>query len=167
MKTLIDVLNLCFTIHEGVNRKWDNKTPYAVHPMWCAMMFLQETSFPPGVDREQCALALLLHDGPEDTGLPLPDWVPLKVIELVKQMTFTSQPGSTAIERKEIWVRDPLVRLLKLYDKTSNLLDGSWMPAAKRNEEYVPYILELAKDVENNFGNLNIVKIARAIAIPV
>lgn len=79
-------------------------------------------------------------------------------------MTFTGEAGSTAIEIREIWDRPKIVRLLKLYDKVSNLLDGSWMSDEKWNNQYVPYVKRLANDVENNYGTLNIVRIARAIA---
>lgn len=154
-----------FAIHEDMFRKWDNTTPYAVHPTWCAMTFLQETNLPVEVNREQCALALLLHDGPEDTGQPLPNWIPSEVIELVRLMTFSSAPNSTAIEMERIWQLPPLVRLLKLYDKVSNLLDGTWMSDEKWNEQYVPYVIRLATDVENAYGDLNIVRIARAVAV--
>ena len=54
-------------------------------------------------------------------------------------------------------------KLLKLYDKVSNLLDGNWMKTEKWNI-YVEHTLRLAGDVEHVYGTLNIVKIARAIA---
>lgn len=138
------------------------------------MTFLQETELPESIDRETGALALLWHDVAEDTTQgpeSIPDWIcshkdRLVVVELVRQMTFTGEAGSTAIEIQEIWDRPPIIRLLKLYDKTSNLLDGTWMSDEKWNEQYVPYVLELADDVEANFGKLNIVRIARAVAKP-
>jgi hypothetical protein len=55
------------------------------------------------------------------------------------------------------------IRALKLYDKVSNLLDGKWMKAEKWNI-YVEHTLRLASEVEQLFGELNIVKIATAIA---
>lgn len=158
-------INMCFNAHYCSVRKWDNQTPYGVHPLWCAMMFLQETKLPDPVNRESCALALLFHDVKEDTTIEFPEWLPRDVIELVESMTFTSEVGSTVIEMKTIWDSPAIVRLLKLYDKVSNLLDGLWMPDAKWNNQYVPYVLQLADDVEKNYGQLNIVRVAQAVAI--
>gem|GEM_PF-6418593 len=33
------------------------------------------------------------------------------------------------------------------------------------NMQYVPYVLQLATDVEKNYGDLNIVQVARAVAV--
>lgn len=151
----------------GNTRTWDKQTPYAVHPLLCAMMFLQETRLSGDAKRKrpQCALALIYHDFVEDTKVALPAWLPRGVLKLIDLMTFSGEVGSTEIEKQQIWNLPPIIRLLKLYDKVSNLLDGAWMPDEKWNEQYVPYVLELASDVEKNYGGLNIVKIARAIAI--
>ncbi len=148
-------------------RAWDKETPYGIHPLWCAMTLLQETDLPLWIykNRELYALALIFHDLKENTTMELPDWLPQKVQSLVSLMTFTSEVGSTSIEMKEIWKRPSIVRLLKLYDKVSNLLDGIWMSTEKWNDQYVPYVLQLADDVEKNFGKLNITRIARAIAV--
>lgn len=144
-------------------RRWDGETPYSVHPIWCAMAILHETQLSDEI-RNDGAVALAFHDVDEDTEAGIPPWIGEMPRLYVKQMTFTSKVGSTEIEKKEIWNRPPIIRLLKLYDKVSNLLDGSWMPDKKWNDQYVPYVLHLADDVQRNFGNLDIVKIARAIA---
>lgn len=173
MEILQRAINMCLEAHRDYSRKqeysvrrWDNQTPYGVHPLWCVMTFLQETSLPESINREECALALLFHDVRENTTMKLPEWLPQGTIELVGLMTFTAEPGSTEIEMREIWSRPPIVRLLKLYDKVSNLLDGSWMSEEKWNRQYAPYVLQLADDVEKNYGQLNIIRIARAIAVP-
>ena len=62
----------------------------------------------------------------------------------------------------EVLNKSPEIRLLKLYDKTSNLMDGIWMDEEKR-ERYVEYTSRLCQDVEQNYGELNITRIARAI----
>jgi len=165
-------IDLCMGGHEKhfrleCVRRWDRKTPYSVHPIWCAMAFLLETklSGDAKADREDCALALVLHDFKEETSLPLPTWLSKKAVELIDHMTISAEPGSTEIEIREIWSKPLIVRLLKLYDKVSNLLDGSWMPDEKWNAQYVPYVLRLANDIEVNYGDLNIVRMARAVAI--
>lgn len=148
-------------------RKWDGETPYFVHPIWCAMAFLQETRLAGDAkrDREDCALALLFHDFKEETTLALPEWLSAKVVALVGHMTISADSGSTQKEIEVIWKLPSIIRLLKLYDKVSNLLDGSWMSDEKWNKQYVPYVLKLANDVEVNYGDLNIVRMVRAVAV--
>lgn len=79
---------------------------------------------------------------------------------LVREMTFESFQE----EVEHLWSRFAEARLLKLYDKVSNLLDGSWMKAQKWNQ-YVEYTLRLTSEVEMRRGTLNIVCIARAIGV--
>lgn len=142
-------------------RKWDGRTPYGVHPIWCAMTFLQETSPALSEDfRWAGAHALLLHDVLEDTEALLPDRTPSEVVELVREMTF----ASFEVEVRDIWSMSLQTRLLKIYDKVSNLLDGAWMQPEKR-QRYIDYVLQLCNNVEPHFGPLNIIKIARAIAV--
>src|SRR5262245_14892479 len=70
-------------------RRWDGKTPYAIHPVWCAMTLLTETSLPEEL-RFSGAQALLLHDILEDTTAGLPENVSEAVRALVQEMTFDS-----------------------------------------------------------------------------
>lgn len=138
-------------------RRWDKKTPYSIHPIWCAMTLLHETSLPEDLRRDG-SQALLYHDILEDTEWPLPSWLSTRVIKLVMDMTFESSQH----EMKEIWNKPPEIRLFKLYDKTSNRMDGVWMDKEKR-EMYTEYSSRLCDDVEKNYGKLNITRIARAI----
>ncbi len=139
-------------------RKWDGKTPYGIHPVWCAMTVLTETSLPEDL-RVRIAQALLFHDFLEDTTAKLPDMLTDGVRELVDEMTFES----SAVEMQEVWSRSAEAKLAKVYDKTSNLLDGSWMTQEKR-AQYADYLLRLCEVVEKAYGPLNIITIARAIA---
>lgn len=138
-------------------RKWDGRTPFAIHPVWCAMTILAETSLPEDV-RQNGALALLLHDVLEDTMAPLPSGLPPRVEVLVEEMTFESYEQ----EVENVWVRSEICHLLKLYDKVSNLLDANWR--TDKRDQYVAYTLRLCEIVEQRWGALNIVRIARAIA---
>lgn len=140
-------------------RKWDGKTPYGIHPTWCAMTLLTETSLPEEL-RATGAQALLLHDVLEDTTAGLPQGTPDEVAKLVEGMTFASSDE----EMELIWTRSQEIKLLKLYDKVSNLLDGSWMSKEKA-ERYAAYLLRLCDEVEPQYGKLNIIRIARAIAV--
>lgn len=138
-------------------RLWDKRTPYSIHPLWCAITILTETQLPKPL-REEGYLTLLYHDLLEDTTAKLP---PLSnnVKKSIRDMTFYEGIDQ---EIKEIWHKQPKIRLFKLYDKISNLLDGSWMPP-ELHKKYIDYTEKLLEDVEHNFGSLNIVKIAHAI----
>ncbi len=138
-------------------RKWDGQTPYATHAVWCAMTILTEETLPEDI-RSNGAQTLLLHDVLEDTTTKLPEGLTEEVIWMVEEMTFTS----SAEEMVLIWSKSPKIRLLKLYDKVSNLLDGSWMDVEKI-EKYREYVKQLAVDVEKHFGLLNIVRIAKGL----
>ncbi len=139
-------------------RKWDGKTPYGIHPIWCAMTILSETSLPE--ELRMCgAEALLLHDLLEDTEALLPHGTSDRVKGLVEGMTFRS----SSEEMERVWSRGSEVLLLKLYDKVSNLLDGSWMSTDKR-ATYRAYVERLCDEVSPVYGKeLNIVKIAKAV----
>lgn len=138
----------------------DGLTPYWVHPLWCAASLLQEATLPLEL-RRNGAIALLLHDTLEDTTLPLPENTNKDAEFLIQQMSFESFDQ----EMTQIWNRPAEVRLLKLYDKVSNLLDATWMNDTKWNR-YVDYTLRLASDVELYFPLVNVLAMARAIARP-
>jgi hypothetical protein len=138
-------------------RFWDRNTPYAVHPIWCGATLLTETSLPAEI-RFQGYQALLWHDMLEDTTLPLPEGTDPQVVRLVQEMTFDSFKD----EQEKIWAARDVVKLLKLYDKVSNLLDATWMKPEKWNH-LVEYTLRLRQFVLDTYGELNIVKIAGAV----
>jgi (p)ppGpp synthase/HD superfamily hydrolase len=137
----------------------DHLTPYLVHPIWCAASLLQEATLPLDL-RKTGYIALLWHDVLEDTTLKLPIGTSSEIVKLVEEMSFMSFDE----ERAELWSRSPEIKLFKLYDKVSNLLDANWMKVDKWNV-YVEHTLRLANEIEQKFGSLNIVKIARAIAL--
>jgi hypothetical protein len=140
-------------------RFWDNTTPYAVHPIWCAMTLLTETRLGDEI-RLKGYQALLWHDILEDTSLPLPENTDSEVARLVQEMTFESFRD----EQAKIWACRDVVKLLKLYDKVSNLLDAVWMKDEKWNN-LVDYTLRLRQFVLETYGDLNIVKIAAAVGL--
>lgn len=138
-------------------RKGIGKTPYGVHPTWCAMSILAENALPESI-RTRGAEALLLHDILEDTTAGLPDGTSEEVRTLVEGMTFADSSEEMVL----VWNKSPEVRLLKLYDKVNNLMDGEWM-SPEKCARYREYTLRLCADVCANFGELNITKFARAI----
>lgn len=136
-------------------RFWDQKTPYHIHPIWCAAMILHETSLPEDI-RVNGSQALLYHDILEDTTASLPPWLSERVRGLVAGMTFDSSKD----EWGNLWKRDKEIRLLKVYDKTSNRMDSIWM-GPQRREQHVAHLIKLVDDVQNNYGDLHILKFAR------
>lgn len=144
---------------EDAIRFWDKKTPYVVHPIWSGMTLLTETKLPEDI-RIPGYQALIWHDVLEDTNLPLPDGTDDEVARLVSEMTFTSFREEQVL----IWNKRDEVKLLKLYDKVSNILDASWMNDEKWNN-LVDYTLKLRQLVLDTYGDLNIVKIAGAVCV--
>ncbi|MBI5148852.1 hypothetical protein HZA33_04175, partial [Candidatus Pacearchaeota archaeon] len=109
--------------------------------------------------REEGIQALLYHDILEDTTKQLPEHLSENVKHLIEDMTFY---GGTSQEQVEVWTKPPIIKLYKLYDKVSNLLDADWMDD-ERKTKYPEYALRLCENVEANYGELNITRIARAI----
>lgn len=102
--------------------------------------------------------ALLYHDVLEDTTEELPPWLSQRVRALVQDLTFSSSED----EWENLWKKDKKVRLLKLYDKASNLMDGVWMKPERR-QEHQAHLRKLCEDVEENYGELNITRLARTL----
>ncbi|HEY4515140.1 MAG TPA: hypothetical protein VJJ22_03215 [Candidatus Paceibacterota bacterium] len=139
----------------NVVRKWDSKTPYHIHPIWCATTILTETQLSEE-DRVTGAMALLYHDVLEDTTAELPEWLSRGIRNFIGFMTF----ADSTEEMELVWTMEPYVRLLKLYDKVSNLLDGAWMSTGQR-AVYENYTAHLCLDAVENFGPLNITRMAK------
>ena len=141
-------------------RYHDRLTPYAVHPIWCAMTLLTEMNLDLPL-RIRGYQALLWHDVLEDTNLELPEHTTADVRDLVDELTYPSVRD----ERERIWEKSDEAKLLKAYDKVSNLLDGRWMKAEKWNI-YVEYTERLLSFVIERYGGLNIVRMGRAVCRP-
>lgn len=137
-------------------RKWDGATPYAIHPVWCATTLLTETTLPEQL-RSDGAIALLQHDLLEDTTAPLHPSTTAAERRLVEEMTFAY--FEEEVER--VWGCSPECRLLKCYDKVSNLLDMQWR--TNKREQYITYTRRLIAEARERYGELNIARIAYAI----
>ncbi len=160
----MDLRDLTFVIEAHTNhckkgapqvREFDNQTPYSIHPIWCASMIRQEPSLYEEV-RLKGSQALLYHDVLEDTTAELPGWLSDDVRGLVSELTFKSSED----EWETLWNKDKQVRLLKLYDKVNNMMDGVWMKPERR-QQHLTHLRRLCKDVEQNYGELNITKFAK------
>lgn len=146
---------------ENAYRKMDGATPYASHPIWCAMAILAEPMLHESL-REKGARILLFHDLLEDTVAPLPPDTPPEVREGVEKMTFTGVDEELA----DVWGRGELVVLLKLYDKTHGLLDRQLSPPTKRRRN-ADYAMRLCEAVERRHGKLNVTVMCRALCADV
>lgn len=138
-------------------RIFDGKTPYDIHLIWCATMILQEPTLPREL-REKGSQILLYHDLLEDTNKKLPQWLSKEVKSLISEMTFESSED----EWKNLWNRSKETRLLKLFDKVNNMMDAIWMKP-ERKKQHMDHLRKLCKDVEKNYGKLNIVKFAKTM----
>jgi len=143
---------------ENTVRGFDNETPYIFHPLWCSSMIATEPLLSRDLRIEE-ALAFLYHDVLEDTNASLPSDLSANIQQSIENMTF--QRGMRQ-EMDETWMKEPKIRLFKLHDKVSNLLDATWM-SSEYQQLYVNYTKRLVEDVEQQFGILNITKIAHAI----
>ncbi len=138
-------------------RNWDGKTPFVYHPIWCAATIVTEQKLSEDM-RQIGALALLYHDVLEDTNGNLPPNLSKEVINAIRSLTFESKSSRW----EDIRVLPPEFRLLKLYDKTSNLLDPITQDSADLLERQ-KIVRLLIEDVLRHFGELNITKIARSL----
>lgn len=141
-------------------RLWDKQTPYVIHPIWCSMTLLTETKLTAEV-RYLGGIALLWHDILEDTDLSLPSGTQTLIQQLVQEMTFASLDD----EFEALWTRSSLAKLLKLYDKTSQFLDGVWLTKTRR-KQLVQHTCKLEMFVLAEYGELNIVKLSRVLREP-
>lgn len=142
---------------QDVYRRFDGKTPFIIHPLWCMATLAAETQLPEEV-RRRGMLVLLYHDVYEDTKGQLPSDLPAHIVEGVRHMTFDSFQQ----EMRDLWEKPVEIRLYKLYDKVSNLLDW-YSKDPEETKRYRDFTKRLADDVERNYGPLKIVTLARAL----
>ncbi|OGL59218.1 hypothetical protein A3H10_01265 [Candidatus Uhrbacteria bacterium RIFCSPLOWO2_12_FULL_46_10] len=163
-KKLSELILFVITAHEEYPKQpdnsfrfWDKRTPYSIHPIWCAMTLLTETTLSEEL-RWRGAQALLLHDVVEDTTATLPSNISDEVVKLIQELTF--ETPTEGLEK--IFQKSEEAQLLKLYDMVSNLLDWD-QKLNMKIELYKGVAKKLAHLVEKQHGNLNIVSMAYAL----
>ncbi|MFH1207858.1 MAG: hypothetical protein V1668_04690 [Patescibacteria group bacterium] len=161
-KNLKQLLDFVYSAHQEHNTNKDfrqqGKVPFIVHPMWCALTLLHDQRIP-FEERKLGYQILLLHDVLEDTGLALPDDLDKKVIDGVKEMTFENwEQEKNQLENKPIFIK-----LLKLVDKIASMYDENVRPDATKRREWKEVTQKLLTDVENHYGNIRLVILAKAI----
>lgn len=139
-------------------RKFDEKTPYGVHPTFLAMLILQEETMPED-DRLRRAKALLGHDLKEDTIADLPDWCQeTAVAKLIDGLTFSDDEDPLI----EMWLRGEEVILTKFYDNVANLMSVGKMSPERIAQRQANVQKHLAY-VESRYPQLEIIKIAKGL----
>lgn len=155
------MINHSYKAHQEFNAKndfrQDGKVPFVVHPLWCAMMIINDSGIPFKIKKIGYE-ALLLHDVLEDSSLGLPDDINPEVEELIKEMTH-----DTWEEEQDLSNKSDLVKLLKLYDKVATLYDETIRSDIKRRKEWIALIEMLLKDVESLYPEARIVSITKGL----
>jgi len=155
------LLDFVYKAHQEHNTKCDfrqkGKVPFIVHPIWCALTLLNDQRIP-FKERKIGYQILLLHDVLEDTSLDMPNYVDSKVVKGVKEMTHSSWEEEQNISKKSNFIK-----LLKLCDKIASMYDETVKRGPKRRREWKILTQKLLKDVENHYGNIQLVILAKAI----
>lgn len=143
-------------------RRHDGKTPFFVHCQWASATIMHEPLLP--IDLRWLGYRVLtLHDVREDTTFPIPLWVPRAVVAVVEDMTFEStQAAMEGISHCSLEAQ-----LFTCYDKASVLQDATWMEQRppEYRQGYESFALRLAATAKEQYGDLNIVRIIKAICL--
>ena len=141
-------------------KKFDEKTPFSVHPILLGMQALHEESLPEEL-RVRIALALFGHDLLEDTTVEeLPDWATNdpKVEAIIRGMTFAKGEDKYV----EMWNRDESILLPELFDCVANLTCVGNRPPEK-SERCKEAVRRLLYYIEPGYPRLDIIKMARGL----
>jgi hypothetical protein len=128
-------------------RSHDLQTPFAVHPLQCALAVLAEPALD-GELRVKLFDVLLHHELEAQTGIK-PDFLPLPIQEMIRSLRCLSR-------YEQGWSAPPEIRLCALYSLTFDLMDGEI-----RAESFTDFVARLIQDAEANYGQLNITGMAR------
>lgn len=151
---------------EPGRRLFDAITPHAIHPIATALLALQEPIR--GVElRYKVALVLLFHDLFEDSTKGLPDDLPSEwrdeITRSVQEITFEKGLVQEAVE---LWEKEPLTILAKLFDKYHSFAeDAPWLihNRPKEGRLLLDHLRRVATRVQRHFGPLHIIAAVQAI----
>ncbi|MFZ6014971.1 MAG: hypothetical protein ACOYUZ_01280 [Patescibacteria group bacterium] len=135
-------------------RKHDLATPFAVHPLWCAISILSA----PDIEQDLRLAGykvLLEHALEPQTGkAPDADRIQLEQIRSLRCLSrVKNDDGSLR------WSAPPEIRLFKLFEVVHNLYDDE----IDGDDLNIKLARDLVGDVQANFGNLKIIRIAKAL----
>ena len=144
LSNTLRVLPLARQWHAGQYRKGEGNVPYIIHPLTMACHALSM-----GLREDGLMCAILLHDVPEDCGVPveaLP--VPPRVQKTIARLTYCRQEGEAAEEARRRYYaeirRDPDAMLVKLLDRCCNV---SGMAAGFTRARMAGYVRETEEHV--------------------
>lgn len=135
------------SLRQGV-RSHDLHTPFAVHPLQCALAVLAEPNLD-GELRVKLFDILLHHELEAQTGIK-PNFLPLPIQEMIRSLRCLSWSEGLG------WSAPPEIRLAKLYSLSFDVMDGQIQAIACAEQ-----LARLIADVQAEFGPLNIVEIAQ------
>ncbi|MGN0778392.1 MAG: hypothetical protein ACI4MJ_04525 [Aristaeellaceae bacterium] len=133
------VLPLARQWHAGQYRKGEGHVPYIIHPLTMACHALSM-----GLAQDELLCAILLHDVPEDCGVPAANLpVPPAVQRTVALLTYRRLPGESREDARFRYYagiqEDSCAMLVKLLDRCCNV---SGMAAGFTRERMAGYVRE-------------------------
>ena len=146
--------------HGWTTRQLGN-VPFVVHPLWCALTVLNDTTIDQDL-RELGFRVLLLHDVLEDTRFKLPPDLNEKTISLINDMTYDNFDE----EKKHVPSKPVFLQFLKLIDKVSTIYDNHGPISClkpERQRDWRQYTELLLKNTETEFGHTQSYKTAKTI----
>jgi len=146
----------------GQAYRQNGKIPYMTHPLGSAMLLIADTKIP-YKERELGFKILILHDVLEDTSLKLPAWIEGEVKKGVLEMTYLEK-GNLKNKINWVWKKNSFYKMLILYDVFWTLYEKHVDGPLERQKMWQKSILILAKEVERDYGETQIIKIAKSIA---
>ena len=163
-KKLIDFAYDAHQLHvngHGSTVRQRKSVPFVTHPIWCALMFLNDTSIPQD-QRELGFKVLLLHDVLEDTTSQLPNDLSEDVVGLVREMTYKN----FAEEKELVTHKSIFIQFLKAIDKVATIYDNHGNDTVlkpERKNDWRQYTELLLKNTETEFGHTQSYKTAKTI----
>ena len=138
------VLPLVRQWHAGQYRKGEGDVPYISHPLTMACHALSM-----GLREDGLMCAILLHDVPEDCGVPVEELpVPPRVQKTIARLTYRRREDESAGEARHRYYaeirRDPDAMLVKLLDRCCNV---SSMAAGFTRARMAGYVRETEEHV--------------------
>ena len=144
LSNTLRVLPLARQWHAGQYRKGEGNVPYISHPLTMACHALSM-----GLREDGLMCAILLHDVPEDCGVPVEELpVPPRVQRTIARLTYRRQGDESAGEARRRYYaeirRDPDAMLVKLLDRCCNV---SGMAAGFTRARMAGYVRETEEHV--------------------
>jgi hypothetical protein len=135
-------------------RAHDKATPFAVHPIWCAISILSAPDL--NQDLRVDGFWIILNHNLENYTGKKPDCsqVILEKIHSLQCLSYVKEADGAIT-----WSAPPEIRLFKLFEQVHKLYDNEH----ECDDIELDLTQDLLADVQTNYGNLKIVRIAKAL----